>query len=333
MILLSICIPTYNRSAYLIENMTSIVERAVTEQCADVLEICISDNHSPDDTEQAVAAFKATSPVRIVYKKQVQNLGPDMNFLDVVNMSSGKYCWYMGDDDRMREGAISLVLAAISQPNPALIYNGSRIDCDINLQPLRYDNFYNERLTKKSFDLSSDADLVAYFDACRALGGVFSYLSSLIFAKSAWDKVQYDDRATGLCYAHVFMMLSIVMRKEGRLQVFTEALVESRNNDEIIRNYGRVKRFLWDIDGYKLFTELIFPKKDAVHNAFVKVMQRVHNWHTLLNVRSMTTIEQWNDIAIKLKTFKYSPFLLACITSTPAFVLARRRKRKGFIVE
>ncbi|ASZ10114.1 glycosyltransferase [Chitinophaga pendula] len=333
MILLSICIPTYNRSAYLIENITSIVERALKEQCTDVLEICISDNHSPDDTEQAVAAFKATSPVKIVYKKQAQNLGPDMNFLDVINIASGKYCWYMGDDDRMKEGAISLVLNEIKRPDAAVIYNGCRTECDINLNPLRYDSWYNERLTKKTFDLSSDADLIAYFDACRSLGGLFSFLSSLIFAKSSWDKVKYDDRATGLCYAHVFMLLSITMRREGQLKVLTEALVDSRNNDEIIRNYGRVKRFLWDIDGYKLFTELLIPEGNALHNAFVKVMQRVHNWHTLLNVRSMTTIEQWNDIAVKLKTFKYSPFLVACIARTPGFILARRRKRKGFIVE
>jgi len=100
--LITIGIPTYNRSFFLNKAMNSIMHQVVEFQ--DKVEICISDNNSSDDTREIVTEFKKKYPsVKLRYNKNKTNLGIDMNFLKVFEMASGKFIWLFGDDDMMGE--------------------------------------------------------------------------------------------------------------------------------------------------------------------------------------------------------------------------------------
>ena len=112
-ILLSICIPTYNRAKYLSICLDCIFSQI---DINDPIEIIVSDNCSSDDSINVINQYKNHPCLRIV--KQVKNVGPIRNGAELVsNYATGKFCWYVGDDDYIMLGAISNILNLIAQ-NP-----------------------------------------------------------------------------------------------------------------------------------------------------------------------------------------------------------------------
>jgi glycosyltransferase involved in cell wall biosynthesis len=99
---LSICIPTYNRAAHLMNCLNSII---LCGSQADLnFQVCISDNNSIDETEEVVR--HAQSIIEIKYHKNTSNLGIPRNFLNVVSMADGDFVWLIGDDDLLMPNAI-----------------------------------------------------------------------------------------------------------------------------------------------------------------------------------------------------------------------------------
>jgi glycosyltransferase involved in cell wall biosynthesis len=100
---LSICIPTYNRSAHLANCLNSII--LCKAKSGLKFQVCISDNHSTDETELVVR--NAQSVLDIKYHKNESNLGIPRNFLKVVSMADGEFVWLIGDDDLLLPNAIA----------------------------------------------------------------------------------------------------------------------------------------------------------------------------------------------------------------------------------
>jgi len=94
--LLSICIPNYNRGKYLNNCLNSILLAKSISSLK--FEICISDNGSTDNISQIVNHYKKKKLI-INYKKNRKNLGFGANFQKVVNMAKGEFIWIIGNDD------------------------------------------------------------------------------------------------------------------------------------------------------------------------------------------------------------------------------------------
>ncbi len=90
--LLGVCIPTFNRAKALEATLIHLV--AVCEP--NDIPIYISDNCSPDNTQQVCADFQ-TKHKNIYYYRQKENIGPDDNFEYVLKMANSKYRWLMAD--------------------------------------------------------------------------------------------------------------------------------------------------------------------------------------------------------------------------------------------
>jgi glycosyltransferase involved in cell wall biosynthesis len=109
--ILSICIPTYNRSHLL----RQCLECLITEfhPFANLVEIIVSNNSSNDDTEEVVEYF--SSKMKIKYHKHNQNIGACLNINYIVTkIAIGEFCWVIGDDDILRKGAVEKVLNVIN---------------------------------------------------------------------------------------------------------------------------------------------------------------------------------------------------------------------------
>ena len=104
--LLSITIPTYNRSVYLAELLECLQPQLA--QQADI-ELLISDNASPDDSEAVTQRFAARG-LDFRYIRNATNIGPDGNFIQCLDFARGKYVWVLGDDDLMAPGTIPQIL-------------------------------------------------------------------------------------------------------------------------------------------------------------------------------------------------------------------------------
>jgi glycosyltransferase involved in cell wall biosynthesis len=105
-ILLSICIPTYNRSRFLEISLESIMNQIKDN---DSIEIIVSDNGSPDNTLEVISKYLDHSKFKFI--KHTTNLGPIKNGIEIIkNYARGEYCWYIGDDDYVVQGAVSKIL-------------------------------------------------------------------------------------------------------------------------------------------------------------------------------------------------------------------------------
>jgi glycosyltransferase involved in cell wall biosynthesis len=107
--ILSICIPTYNRSQFLRQALASIASSE--DLNFSEVEICVSDNHSTDATTDVVKEF--SKDLKIKFFRQEKNLGFSMNYIKVVSMAIGEFVWVIGDDDLLLTDSISKVIKMI----------------------------------------------------------------------------------------------------------------------------------------------------------------------------------------------------------------------------
>lgn len=97
---LSILIPTYNRSKYLEKNIHLLTGFIAKGQLTSEVEIVISNNCSPDNTDELVESLINKNPsFSIRYFKQSENIGLENNALFVLKQAKGEYVMYLGDDD------------------------------------------------------------------------------------------------------------------------------------------------------------------------------------------------------------------------------------------
>lgn len=105
---ISICIPSYNRSQFLKPLLDSILA-----QDFDDYEIIICEDMSPQREQiKEIICENYDQNKKIKLFLNEQNLGYDANFRELLNKSSGEYCFFMGNDDLMAPGALKKVFDA-----------------------------------------------------------------------------------------------------------------------------------------------------------------------------------------------------------------------------
>jgi abequosyltransferase len=92
---LSICIPSYNRPAMLLELLSSVAGPAPD------IEIVICEDHAPRRLEvrASVERFQQESAYAIRYYENQSNLGYDKNLRELIKKARGEFVMFMGDDD------------------------------------------------------------------------------------------------------------------------------------------------------------------------------------------------------------------------------------------
>jgi len=124
--LLSICIPTYNRSKCLSNLFNNLHD--IKKNNDSLLEVCVSNNNSTDQTSFVIDIWRNTLSLKDV--KQKQNIGGNQNIVNVALMASGKWILIIGDDDELipenvneflnylkKVSGDKLVLIGVSNPN------------------------------------------------------------------------------------------------------------------------------------------------------------------------------------------------------------------------
>jgi glycosyltransferase involved in cell wall biosynthesis len=167
-------------------------------------QVCVSDNHSTDDTENVVR--NAQSSIDIKYQKNEINIGMSRNFLKVVSMADSDFVWMIGDDDLILPNSISRIHKIfIEHPSVDFIYvNSFHLKVSyLNDFPAPFDvkNLPNNMVRFSKFTEEREMpffDLINPHISFDFLGGIF--LS--VFRKKNWvdnayvldEKAIYDKR-------------------------------------------------------------------------------------------------------------------------------------------
>lgn len=112
---LSICIPTYNRGAFL----EDLLSRLSSWHFDFPIEVVVSDNASTDNTQEIVkAAIARGQPVS--YHRHGKNQGALANIFSAYRRASGEYVMYVADDDLLIPEAVCQTVRFL-QANPRVV--------------------------------------------------------------------------------------------------------------------------------------------------------------------------------------------------------------------
>ena len=193
--ILSICIPTYNRLPFLKELLPAILRQV--DAGRDEVEVVVSDNASTDDTADYLRSL--LNPCLRWWTNET-NIGGDRNFLKCVAEARGEYVWLFGDDDIMPAGAVDMVLDFLRQHHPALL-----ISVDRDVDALLYDSYG-----------------VMLKDMGDELALAHTLISANIFKRELFD-MDLAVKKLWVQYAHMFgIMANMAGRKIGVMSRFVE---------------------------------------------------------------------------------------------------------------
>lgn len=126
-ILLGVYIPTFNRKSELKQCLDSFIPQLSKYN----FPIFISDNGSTDGTQETVMAAKKKYK-NIFYKKNPKNLGYGLNFVNVLKMGNTEFAWMFGDDDKIEDGAIDIIVKNLNKGVSFLQINSSIFNNDFS---------------------------------------------------------------------------------------------------------------------------------------------------------------------------------------------------------
>lgn len=116
---LTISIPTYNRSNYLGDTLQQLHSELANFNPGEV-EVIVSDNASPDNTEKIVSdAIKSGLVIR--YIRNSENIGSDANIAQCFNQANGNYVLILGDDDLFVDGSLNWLMGKLASSEYGLV--------------------------------------------------------------------------------------------------------------------------------------------------------------------------------------------------------------------
>ena len=321
---LSFCIPTYNFGAFIGETLESIISQA-----GDDVEIVVGDGASTDDTEAVVRSYQARFPGLRYHRFEAKG-GIDRDLARTVELSTGRYCWLLSSDDVLKPGACRRILDETRLEHDVYLFN--RTICDRDLRPKRYSKLWlSNNVGDRVFHLSQRSDLLEYLNASLSVGALFSYMSSIVVRRDAWNRIGWDVKFAATNYAHVGRLLSILLAPAGTLKYISDELVLFRGDNDSFKEKGYANRILIDLSGYRRFGEHFFAE-DGLRQAFKAVMRREHTFYFLPRLKIEIDDErEWSSLQQSLSYYDYSPAEMLMINvlgaSKPLVAVARSLKR------
>ena len=318
---LSICIPTYNRARFLPDLLDSIV-RQIDDNNKDIIEVVISDNASMDNTTEVVNSYR-DKIVNLVYFRWDENKGADRNFLKVVELAHGEYCWLMGSDDVIEDGGINYVLDFLN-------INNCTVGCSVNFNAYDFALKYKIR-TKPICEIKKDFVLDNIYFIFKNLFGYFGYLSGQIVNRDLWNEVVNENRNIlhnyFNAYVHVYIISKMILKKPLWGYIDKKIVGWRSGNDSFLDELGVLKRMYIDIMGYEKISKDIFGVNSELYRILNGQILRIHVRSHILNIKMNSRLNYKKTIEILRITFKYYkrylyfyyfivPFIL-----TPLFVI------------
>ena len=212
--LLTIAIPTYNRSTFLAETLQQLqLEMVRCSPCN--IEIIVSDNASNDDTTLIVNAFNE-SGFLIKYVLNSENIGSDRNIAQCFNLATGQYVLILGDDDLFVDGALDILVKELE-----IKRNG--VAC---MRPYGFD--HNFRVEYPG-DVGSNRTYKKAGDFLITIGPLVTLISSCVINKGLLIGVDANDYC-GENLVQVHLVFQAAIKAEQNVFISRYMIGCKRNN-------------------------------------------------------------------------------------------------------
>jgi glycosyltransferase involved in cell wall biosynthesis len=240
--ILTIAIPTYNRSEILKKNLENIFGFIGFET-----EVFVSDNGSIDDTPQVCESFQRFS--NFTYLRHQNNQGYDVNVMTCAENAKGEYIWFLSDDDSISLDLHRKVLSIIKTNKYAgMLINGKVID-----------RTSGKVLIESLAPLKLNTEVVAN-DFSMPINFKWSTLLSSQVIKRSAINYTVAQRFIGT----IFIQLGIfwVSCRNERIYLLSDHYITKY--DSITNNFGKSTAYIWLwnlLDAAKLLKECGYSYK------------------------------------------------------------------------
>lgn len=253
--ILTIAIPTYNRSKYLLECLNSIVP-----QINKNVELIISDNASQDNTKEVIEEYINKYPF-IKYYRNKKNMGMDNNFLNCLRRASGDYVHIMSDDDIMLPNCINEIIRYINiYKDISLI---SLNDCKFQGVFIGVDKCSRVRMNLRQNIYTEDKN---YF--LSKVSYNIGFLSTLVFNRKYFKEIIKPEKYIGTIWLQSHIAL-ICTKGNRKLGIIKHNCIAGRNGN------GKIEADEWDRIFIKEFKNLLY--KTGKHAGYSKkVLETVY---------------------------------------------------------
>lgn len=218
--LLSICIPTYNRSGCLRQTLESVLASlsGVSAHC----ELLVSDNASPDDTQAVLAEFRLRWPALKVFRNPENN--GELNFYTTIQHATGRYLWLLGDDDLVKPEFLSAVIERLAEEPDLVVCNHSIHSLDFSKT---YRQTFHPRSAPERF--STRDDVLATF------GIALGFISAAVVRREpiAAIPLQTFERFSA-CGLSFFVAVCTSLKPDSRVAYIREPLLQYRGGNSPI---------------------------------------------------------------------------------------------------
>ncbi len=314
-ILLSICIPTLNRAEYL-RGLLESLKSQIDERIIDIVEIVIVDGCSTDNTKQVIKKFEKELKITSFYRDRGE--GIDKDLLKCIELSKGRYCWLLSDDDRFCNSAIHYVIEILNKAE-----NVTGIFC--NRIP------YDRELTKRVNEVKKwpcrrtpiTEELTNKSECFKRIGMDYGYLSSQIIRREAWNAVlkNYDTTKLDGCMYLMVDIIANMMNSDFTWKIINRPLIMQRTgNDSILARNGIVHRQQIEHNGFEKILGLHYKSNEQEYRIFInKIIARLPR--VLANIKSQN-IPYHRQLAIyKLHIGKYHQYPAFWLKALPIMLM------------
>jgi len=198
MTLISVAIPAFNRVAFLPSLLDSILR-----QDFDDFDIVIAEDCSPERPEirAKVRKYQQLYDDKVKYYENLKTLGYDGNLRRLIEIATGSYVLFMGNDDLLAPGALNAVAAAVGVRSDIGVvlrsYSSFKSDPGVPVQVFRY--FDDDRV----FPPGSDTVVTFFRRSVFISGMVFKRSSAANCSTSRFDgSLLYQQHLVGQMLKH-----------------------------------------------------------------------------------------------------------------------------------
>lgn len=182
------------------------------------VEVLISDNASPDNTEEIVSGFKKQFP-QINYIRNEENIGPDANFLQCYKRARGKFVLLLGDDDLIVENSLRSLLAFLE---------GAGKECSLvflnhvlfEREFVSLEHCSNPFLEKTDSYITSDK--IKFMEAAKHQ---LTYMSAFLLQRDAFESVSEPEKYSDTSFMHTCIVFEATKDENSVFGIFGQPFV------------------------------------------------------------------------------------------------------------
>jgi abequosyltransferase len=314
--LLSICIPTLNRSTYLHSLLNNISLEITKYNLSNDLQIVIIDGNSNDDTESMVSSYDFKCNKKY-FRRQVRE-GIDKDIIKSIELSNSDFCWLFSDDDLFTDGAINHVLDILKKDRELSGCFCNRVSYDFQMKhKVAEISQWPGKIFEQNRLFTNKSECI------KLIGMDFGFISSQIINRTNWLEA-FGSENYGDLYKSYYFMVHIFFRMMNKkfkwLYIHKQLIIQRTGNDTLLNNEGVIKRQNIEHESFEKILNLHYKKNSSEFFFFFNKM--VHRLpRAIANLKSQNIPYSTQLDILKLLFKKYNKYVRFWFIVIPIFFI------------